>query len=214
MEVKAALCPKCGFGQPGGGLMCGRCGIVFEKFYARTREREEGTAAPSPSVAGGGEMPCPQGPGPVLRDVFLSVRPGMNSFFYAGRAAVFLVIVVWGFIFILAPMESNRAGQSFLHLVNLPFHEAGHVIFRPFGQFMMMLGGSLMQVLVPLVCAAAFLFHSRDAFAASVSVWWWNRSGSRNFPPPCGCAWWTDLGGKCRRQGEYFLLHSTGCGFC
>ena len=45
--------------------------------------------------------------------------------------------------------------NSFLHLINLLFHEAGHIIFSPFGQFMTMLGGSLMQVLVPIVCAGA-----------------------------------------------------------
>jgi hypothetical protein len=27
---------------------------------------------------------------------------------------------------------------SFLHLINLVFHEAGHVLFAPFGSFMMM----------------------------------------------------------------------------
>jgi hypothetical protein len=177
MEVnKMAMCPKCGFGQPGGGLMCQRCGIVFEKFSARQREWQEGAAGLSGAAAGGGEMPGPRGLALALNDALFSVRPGMNVFFYAGRAAVFLVIVVWGVTFILAPMESNRAGESFLHLVNLPFHEAGHVVFRPFGQFMMMLGGSLLQVLVPLVCAGAFLFQTRDAFAASVSLWWCGES--------------------------------------
>ena len=37
---------------------------------------------------------------------------------------------------------------------------------------MMSLGGSLFQVIVPLVCAGAFLFQQDDPFGASVCVWW------------------------------------------
>jgi hypothetical protein len=32
-------------------------------------------------------------------------------------------------------------------VINLPFHEAGHILFSPFGDFLMTLGGSLTQVL-------------------------------------------------------------------
>ena len=37
---------------------------------------------------------------------------------------------------------------------------------------MMSLGGSLLQLIVPLVCAWAFLFQQDDPFGASVCVWW------------------------------------------
>jgi len=37
---------------------------------------------------------------------------------------------------------------------------------------MMSLGGSLLQVTVPLVCAVAFLKQQDEPFAASVCVWW------------------------------------------
>ena len=69
-------------------------------------------------------------------------------------------------------MGSNTTGESFLHLVNLPFHEAGHIVFRPFGRFLMVLGGTLMQLHVPAVCAAVLLLRTRDAFGASVALWW------------------------------------------
>jgi hypothetical protein len=62
--------------------------------------------------------------------------------------------------------------NSLLHMVNLPFHEAGHLVCAPFGSFMMSLGGSLLQVTVPLVCAVAFLKQQDDRFAAAVCVWW------------------------------------------
>ena len=59
-----------------------------------------------------------------------------------------------------------------MHLINLVFHEAGHVVFAPFGSFMMSLGGSLLQVIVPLACAWAFFFQQDDRFGALVCVWW------------------------------------------
>jgi hypothetical protein len=55
---------------------------------------------------------------------------------------------------------------------NLAFHEAGHWLFFPFGPFMTTLGGSLNQVLVPLVCAGAFLWKMGDAFGAAAATWW------------------------------------------
>ena len=58
-----------------------------------------------------------------------------------------------------------------LHLPNLVFHEAGHVIFSPFGRFMTVLGGSLFQCLVPIALAIAFL-RQDDRFGAAVCSWW------------------------------------------
>jgi hypothetical protein len=69
-------------------------------------------------------------------------------------------------------MESNTIGSSFWHLVNLPFHEAGHIIFRPFGRFMTSLGGTLAQLLMPLICLVVFIIKTRDPFGASFSLWW------------------------------------------
>jgi hypothetical protein len=73
-------------------------------------------------------------------------------------------------------MDPDRLMGSFLHLVNLPFHEAGHVLLSPFGRFLTVLGGSLFQVAVPLLCAGVFLVKNRDPFAASVATWWAGQS--------------------------------------
>src|SRR5207247_9936208 len=34
------------------------------------------------------------------------------------------------------------------------------------------LGGSLTQLLVPLLCAGAFLWQTRDRFGAAIALWW------------------------------------------
>jgi hypothetical protein len=69
-------------------------------------------------------------------------------------------------------MREDVIGASFLHSINLPFHEAGHIIFSPFGEFMTTLGGSLTQVLVPVICGIAFLTTSPNPFGAAVMGWW------------------------------------------
>lgn len=66
--------------------------------------------------------------------------------------------------------------ESFLHLPNLVFHEAGHVLFLPFGRFVTVLGGSLCQVLVPLLCAVAFLRQNGDRFGCAICSWWAGQS--------------------------------------
>lgn len=91
---------------------------------------------------------------------------------FAGRAIGLVLLAVWTWTFARATIASNAAGQSWLHVINLVFHEAGHVLFMPFGQFVMVLGGSLLQVLVPLVCMVTFLTRHRDVFGALVT-WWW-----------------------------------------
>lgn len=83
-----------------------------------------------------------------------------------------VLLSLWAWKFIFAGIESNFAGRSFLHLVNLPFHEAGHILFSPFGRFMQTLGGTLGQLLMPAVCMGVLLFRTRDAFGAAVALWW------------------------------------------
>jgi hypothetical protein len=53
----------------------------------------------------------------------------------------------------------------FLHLIFLFIHEGGHAIFRPFGDTIYFLGGSIMQVLAPAAWIAAAL-HERSKLAA------------------------------------------------
>ena len=90
----------------------------------------------------------------------------------AGRLVLLLLRARWTVLFLVWPMREDVIGASFLHLINLPFHEAGHVLFSPFGDFMTTLGGSLMQVLVPIACGIAFLTTHWNPFAAAVMGWW------------------------------------------
>jgi hypothetical protein len=55
--------------------------------------------------------------------------------------------------------------------VNLVIHEAGHLVFSPFGEFMMIAGGSLFQVIMPALFFGYFLYHRKYYSAALVLFW-------------------------------------------
>ena len=90
----------------------------------------------------------------------------------AARLTLVLLLLRWTAIFLLWPMRQDTIGSSFLHTISIPFHEAGHIIFSPFGDLIGTAGGSLAQVLVPVICAIAFLTTSFDPFGAAVCAWW------------------------------------------
>lgn len=71
---------------------------------------------------------------------------------------------------ITGPLE--QGWNTFLHYVNLPIHETAHLVFLPFGKFMHFLGGTLGQILFPLILSGFFLVKNRDGFAAAVCLWW------------------------------------------
>ena len=87
-----------------------------------------------------------------------------------GRLMVVLAVLIWTLSLATRPMDDVM--DSFLHNVNLVFHEAGHIVFSPFGRFMTILGGSLLQTLIPLICAIALYVQNDDAFGAALCVWW------------------------------------------
>ena len=88
-----------------------------------------------------------------------------------GRALLLALLGWWTVRFVPHPLDAERVVGSFLHLITLPFHEAGHILFSPLGEFMRILGGSLMQVIVPIACAVAFAKRD-DWFAVAACVWW------------------------------------------
>ena len=55
--------------------------------------------------------------------------------------------------------------------VNLVIHEAGHIFFMPFGQFLMVAGGSLLQVIIPAIFALYFYHHGKSYSCALVLLW-------------------------------------------
>ncbi len=157
-----SACPKCRTEADRLATECLKCGIIFAKYR------------PAPLVTGRPRARSLTEPAwfQTARRWLLEADTTTDSMTFYGRALLWVVLVGWGARFIVTPLETNYTGESFLHLVNLPFHEAGHLLFMPFGRFMMILGGSLGQVLMPLICLGVFLVQTRDPFGASVALWW------------------------------------------
>lgn len=158
-------CPKCGFENPSEQQECLRCGVIFSKVKAATPFSEE---APD-DFSDGSEG---QSHGVPWQELILGVPDKVDSMHVWGRAIVLLVLILWGGKLIFSGIAGNAAGESLLHLVNLPFHEFGHILFRPFGSFITSLGGTLGQLLVPLVCLVVLLWQTRDPFGGAVCFWW------------------------------------------
>ncbi|MDD4911341.1 MAG: hypothetical protein PHP57_03540 [Sideroxydans sp.] len=89
-----------------------------------------------------------------------------------GRGFAWALLSYWSFTLIGADYRDGEIFGSFMHNILLPIHEAGHVLFMPFGEFLTILGGSLFQLALPFVIAGAFVVKNRDNFSAALGLWW------------------------------------------
>lgn len=165
------VCPKCLFRQTAAFEECPQCGVVVWKFQPPSQEADAIEDPIFQVEKPRQERPRRDGWG-WLQRVLDPPRRQTGPLGFLARATLWLVLLIWGGLLILSPVSSNAVGESFLHLINLPFHEAGHLIFSPFGRFIASVGGTLGQLLVPLACGVTFLLKNRDNFAAAVSLWW------------------------------------------
>lgn len=66
---------------------------------------------------------------------------------------------------------TNTSGFLILDYVNLPIHEAGHLIFGIFGPTLGLWGGTLMQLIMPVCFAIYFALRGETAGAAFGAFW-------------------------------------------
>jgi len=88
-----------------------------------------------------------------------------------GRLPYLRIFLLFYFIYIFFRYLSNPDYNSFFNGLNLGIHELGHLIFSPFGEFMHFLGGSLTEIIFPVIGILMFYFQ-RDYFAISVGSGW------------------------------------------
>jgi len=65
----------------------------------------------------------------------------------------------------------DTSGFLCLDYANLVIHEAGHPLFSVFGYTVMILGGTLGELIAPLLCAS-FFFFQRQTYGLVFSVFW------------------------------------------
>jgi hypothetical protein len=121
---------------------------------------------------------------PVRRvPTWLSAKPNLKTYqrlitanFDLTRLVLIIPFMLYGII--AAPhynvadmLEDQMAMIRFIHGANLIFHEAGHIIFMILGQFMMILGGSLNQILIPAGITSYFFFKSQH-YSGAITLFW------------------------------------------
>lgn len=81
-----------------------------------------------------------------------------------------LVFMGW-FVHLWVQLIQDPGHYLIFGAINLGIHEAGHIIWSPFGEFMMFLGGSLTQCLAPIAAMVVF-YRQRDYFGIAFSFGW------------------------------------------
>jgi hypothetical protein len=163
MSQHYTQCPKCGHKLPQAqpaDSSCPACGIFFFKWVP-PRQTMRATEEDLPVEAQEG----------WLAALFQPLDKIDVVSFY-GRCAALAALGIWSWFLFRYDYHNGEISMSFMHNILLPIHEAGHVFFRVFGEFMMILGGSLFQLLLPFSIGVAFIVTRRDNFAAAICFWW------------------------------------------
>ncbi|MEO8856680.1 MAG: zinc ribbon domain-containing protein [Burkholderiaceae bacterium] len=158
-----AHCPKCGQAplpqDQSFPAACPRCGVIFAKVgqspVRRTRNKEADAADASAD-------------GWLARFGHVPERVDATAFWL--RVALLAAFAGWGLVLIRLDYRDGEMAQAFLHRPLLVFHEAGHLVFRAFGEWVSVLGGTLGQLLLPLVLMVALL-RKPDPFGAAIGLW-------------------------------------------
>ena len=139
-------CPACGTAADDQAAYCGVCYEVLRKV------RSSAAASPPPASA-------PAAPGRTA-----TTASGWTPPVIAAALALFAVLVPF--------RDRVMRALGLLDFVNLAFHEGGHIVFGLLGnRFIMVCGGTAMQLLLP--AAAAWHFYQRDERASACGALWW-----------------------------------------
>jgi hypothetical protein len=114
---------------------------------------------------------------------WLSAKPNFHTYrhlltenFDVLKLSLLLPFLLYGLFYakhynVADVLEGNQGLMQFLHGVNLIFHEAGHILFMPFGRFMTILGGSLNQILIPAIISGYFFFKGQK-YSGAITLFW------------------------------------------
>ena len=167
-------CPQCGHQPlpPDQALpaACPACGLILAKWVARRDANLAGAALPdrsSSTALGSRHVESSSAWGRSS----LRVPERVDRTEFLLHAALLMALAIWGLHLIRLDYTEGEIFRSFVHGPLLVFHEAGHVLFGVFGDWLMVMGGTLGQLLVPVLLGGALLLKNRDPFGAAVAGW-------------------------------------------
>jgi len=86
-----------------------------------------------------------------------------------------MMLAIIGFVAVYGFMGARNPGLDgpfiWLHYPDLAIHETGHLLFMPFGHFLMVLGGSLAQIAFPAVFTGYF-YYTQQFFSSALTLFW------------------------------------------
>ena len=171
-------CPKCRYSPLPADqslpAVCPACGLVFAKYtQIQTHARETASDIVNGGNRGAAINTAINQDGWLEKfaSLIFHVPDRVDRTRFWARVALLALFTLWGMRLIAMDFRDGEMASSFLHGPLLVFHEAGHVIFRLFGEFVMYLGGTLGQLLMPAILAGALLLANRDPFGASIGLW-------------------------------------------
>ena len=185
MMTKIMQCPKCKYKVGSKDIHskegeCPSCGVIYEKYFAYLQRQQASNvksyAVTKKAAINDNKAIRTKALGEFIKCSFLHLPEQTDSLSYWSRMIGFALFALWGLKFMLQGIDSHALMGSFMHNVNLPFHEAGHIFFIPFGRFMTILGGSLFQVLLPFGLMLGFVFYQKEIFGAAIMLWWTGQS--------------------------------------
>jgi hypothetical protein len=171
MPVMYTQCPKCGHILPQplpDSAACPACGIYFFK-YSQFQSRHESVLTDMQTMSSSYNLHD-------FAEALLRPMDKIDEPTFYGRCIVFVLLALWGGFLFAYDYRDGEINASFMHNILLPIHEAGHVVFMPFGDFMHILGGSLFQLLLPFGIGIAFFWINKDNFGAAIGMWWGSTS--------------------------------------
>ena len=103
----------------------------------------------------------------MIKKIYTHLNEWSNKKLAWPRAIMIVFMIYLGVKHLRNPMYTSLFGG-----INLGIHEMGHVVFRPFGEFIYVAGGTILQLLAPIVSMFLFI-KQKDLFAAySVCGMW------------------------------------------
>lgn len=170
MPIPYTRCPKCGHqplpAEQALPAACPACHVILSKVGTVAR-----LAPPMPD-----DDPGPQEDELGWTALLTHVPEHVDAMRFWLRVAMLAGLALWSWVLIGMDYRTGEMGESFLHRPILVFHEAGHIVFMPLGHWMMVLGGTLGQLIMPAILAGALLIKNRDPYGAAVGLWFFGVS--------------------------------------
>lgn len=167
--VRYASCPKCDHAplphDQAFPATCSACGLILARYAAAPSVAELRAQADARQAEDN-----PDGWRARVRASLTHVPERVDPTAFWVRVVTLALFALWGASLIGADIRTGEIFNTFLHKPLLVFHEAGHVLFMPFGEYITVAGGTLGQLILPAVLMVALL-RKGDAFGGAIGFW-------------------------------------------